>query len=159
MSNQQLEDQPTEIALPKSPAPADPPMSRPAVAFRDFGVLETGKQTKSSVATSLIINGVALLLVILISLTAKKIIKPVTVTTLTAPVTPPPPEPKPLPPTPKVVVTPPPVKVETPTPPPDVPKIEVPEPPKVQPVVTKAAPTPAWLWDTFVELDWPPSDM
>lgn len=141
MSNQQLEDQPTVTSLREPSPPAETPPSRPQVAFRDFGVLDTGKQTKSSVATSLVVNGVALLLVVLISLTAKKIIKPVTVTTLTAPVTVPPPEPKPLPP-PKLV-TPPPVKLATPVPPPDVPKIEVPQPPKVQPVVTKAAPTPA----------------
>lgn len=141
MSNQQLEDQPTEIAVPKGTPPAESSPSRSTTAFRDFGVLDTGSQTKSSVATSLVVNGVALLLVLLVSLTAKKIIKPVTVTTLTAPVTPPP-EPKPLPPPPKIV-TPPPVKVEVPPPPPDTPKIEVPEPPKVQPVITKAAPTPA----------------
>lgn len=143
MSNQQLEEQPAVEASPTTHLAVDTSSARPDIAFRDFGVLDTGKQTKSSVATSLVVNGIALLLILLVSLTAKKIIKPVNVTTLTAPVTPPPPpEPKPLPPTPKLV-TPPPVKVEVPPPPPETPKIEVPEPPKVQPVITKAAPTPA----------------
>lgn len=143
MSNQQLEDQPVAEANPIFDEAA-PPATRPVIAFRDFGVLDAGKQTKSSVATSLLVNGTALLLIFVVSVTAKKIIKPVAVTTLTAPVTPPPPppEPKPLPPPPKLV-TPPLVKVEVPPPPPDTPKIEVPEPPKVQPVIARAAPTPA----------------
>lgn len=143
MSNQQLEDQPAVEPSHVENASAAHPVMRPTSSFRDFGVLEAGKQTKSSVATSLLVNGAALLLIFLVSVTAKKIIKPVTVTTLTAPVTPPPPpEPKPLPPPPRLVTPPPPTKVEVP-PPPDAPKIEVPEPPKVQPVITKAAPTPA----------------
>lgn len=142
MSNQQLEDQPLETAAAPGSPSAEPRAGRSSTTFRDFGVLDAGTQTKSSVATSLVLNGAALLLILLVSLTAKKIIKPVTVTTLTAPVTPPPPEPKPLPPPPRIV-TPPPVKVEVTPPPPDTPKIEVPEPPKVQPVITKAAPTPA----------------
>ena len=141
MSNQQLEDQPLETLVPPHAPPGEPAVGRSSAAFRDFGVLDAGKQTRSSVATSLVVNGVALLLVLLVSLTAKKIIQPVSVTTLTAPVLPPP-EPKPLPPTPKIVERPP-VKVEVPPPPPDTPRVEVPEPPTVQPVITKAAPTPA----------------
>ncbi len=145
MSNQQLQDEPiiqnaeasaTEMTRAEAVAPR-------SMQFRDFGVLDAGKQSSGSVATSLVVNGVALLLVLVVGVTAKKIIKPVAVTTLTAPVpVPPPEEPKPLPPPPKLPPTPV-VKVVVPPPPPDVPKIEVPEPPKVQPVVTKAAPTPA----------------
>lgn len=145
MSNQQLEDEPVVRTAPSSmPKAADSAFTPvPNVSFKDFGVLDAGKQSGSSVATSLVVNGAALLLVLLVSLTAKKIIKPVAVTTLTAPLpVPPPEEPKPLPPPPKLPPTPV-VKVVVPPPPPDVPKIEVPEPPKVQPVVTKAAPTPA----------------
>ncbi len=145
MSNQQLEEERTASPATTGTSPVQATMraSAPHVsAFRDFGVLDTGKQTKSSVATSLIINAVALLLALLVTVTAKKIIQPVKVTTLTAPVelpkelpSPPPPPPK-LPPPPVAKVTPPPPPVNTP-------KIEVPEPPKVQPVITKAAPTPA----------------
>lgn len=147
MSNQQLEDPFVEASVAIESAESRRSSELPAVncsdrAFHDFGVMDTGQQTKSSVATSMLVNGAALLLIVLVSLTAKKIIKPVAVTTVSAPVAPPP-EPKPLPPTPKVVTRPPAIKVETPTPPPDTPKIEVPEPPKVQPVITKAAPTPA----------------
>lgn len=146
---QQLEDERILEDLepttpPRAPSPVLPGRDHPSqreLAFKTFGVMDTGQQTKSSVATSLVINGIALALVVLISLTAKKVLKPVTVTTLTAPVPlkkeePPPPPPPRLPKPPVVKVTPPP-------PPKDVPKIEVPEPPKVQPVITKAAPTPA----------------
>ncbi|MGI4853443.1 MAG: TonB family protein [Janthinobacterium lividum] len=143
MPNQQLEDEPV-LSTPASSMPTDDLATpRQAAAFRDFGVLDTGKQSSSSVATSLVVNGAALLLVLLVSLTAKKIIKPVSVTTLTAPVPQPPPPVPELPPTPPKLMRPPVVKVEVPPPPIDTPKIEVPEPPKVQPVVTKAAPTPA----------------
>ncbi|MGI4756801.1 MAG: energy transducer TonB [Janthinobacterium lividum] len=144
-SHQQLQDEQIASSAPvlADPAQGNAPAASRDLAFKNFGVLDAGQQTRSSVATSLLVNGAALLLVLLVSLTAKKIIKPVTVTTLTAPIpVKPPEEPKPLPPTPKFP-KPPVVKVEVPPPPPDVPKIEVPEPPKVQPVVTKAAPTPA----------------
>jgi TonB family protein len=137
-----LEDlQPTGPPIaPSAVLPADYPSQR-ELAFKTFGVMDTGQQTKSSVATSLIVNGIAVLLIVLISLTAKKVIKTVNVTTLTAPVLvkkeePPPPPPPKLPKPPVVKMTPPP-------PPKDVPKIEVPVPPKVQPVITKAAATPA----------------
>ena len=143
----QLEDETIlEDREPTSPSGAPPvlPPGSPSqrdLAFKTFGVMDTGQQTKSSVATSLVINAIALVLIVLISLTAKKVIKTVNVTTLTAPVPlkkeePPPPPPPKLPKPPVVKVTPPP-------PPKDVPKIEVPEPPKVQPVITKSAPTPA----------------
>lgn len=145
----QLEDERTLEDRKPTGTPGQPartasvaaPASQRDLAFKTFGVMDTGAQTKSSVVTSLVINGIALLLIVVISLTAKKVIKTVNVTTLTAPVLvkkeePPPPPPPKLPKPPVVKMTPPP-------PPKDVPKIEVPEPPKVQPVITKAAPTPA----------------
>ena len=145
----QLED--NKILADSKPAgtPAEPSRMVPAgypsqreLAFKTFGVMDTGAQTKSSVATSLIFNGIAALLIVVISLTAKKVIKPVTVTTLTAPVLVPKEEPPPPPPPPRLT-RPPVMKVTPPPPPKDVPRIEVPDPPKAQPVITKSAPTPA----------------
>ena len=144
MSNQQLEDEQTITPPLRTASVAKTPgtPSQRELAFKNFGVLDAGRQTKSSVVTSLVFNGVALLLVLLVSLTVKKVIKPVTVTTLTAPVPLPKEPPPPLPPTPKIP-KPPVVKLQPPPPPVDVPKVEVPEPPKVQPVITRSAPTPA----------------
>jgi TonB family protein len=144
MPIEQLEDERTRTPVSTRPQAARDPLAPPSqrdLAFKTFGVLDAGKQTSGSVYTSLGVNGVALVLIVLLSLTAKKIVKTNTVTTLTAPVVvhhDPPPEPKPLP-RPKLP-KPPEIKVEQPKV--EVPKIEVPEPPKVQPVVAKAPPVP-----------------
>ena len=146
----QLEDESTledrELtATPEVPSRRTPLEDRPTqreLAFKTFGVMDTGQQTKSSVVTSLVLNGIALLLVVAISLTAKKVIKTVNVTTLTAPVIVKKEEPPPPPPPPKLP-KPPVMKVTPPPPPKDVPKVEVPDPPKVPPVIVKSAPTPA----------------
>jgi TonB family protein len=129
------------------------------LAFKTFGVMDTGAQTKSSVATSLIVNGIAVALITLISLTVKKVIKPVTVTTLTAPVLVPKEEPPPPPPPPPKLPRPPIMKVTPPPPPKDVPKIEVPDPPKVQPVIMKSAPTPAPVTPAPKAVTPPPAPM
>lgn len=114
--------------------------SQRELAFKTFGVLNAGEQSKGSVVTSLVINGVILLIVIAVSLTAKKIVKTTTLTTLTAPI-PIKKEAPPKPPPPPKLPKPPVVKVEPPKIP-DIPKIEVPEPPKIQPVIMKASPVP-----------------
>jgi TonB family protein len=109
------------------------------LAFKTFGVLDAGQQTKESIFTSLAINGAIVLIVILVSLTAKKVIsdqKKLDTISFNAakppaPVKPPPPPKLPRPPI--VKVEPPKIKVPT---------IEVPEPPKIQPVIMKPAPTP-----------------
>lgn len=112
------------------------------LAFKNFGVMDTGHQDKKSVVTSVIVNGSLLALFIAISLTATKVLTVSKVTTLTAPVLPrpePPPPPKPLPRLPKPPV----VKVEPPKPIIHPPVVEVPEPPKIQPPVMKASPVVA----------------
>ncbi|SEC30098.1 energy transducer TonB [Terriglobus roseus] len=136
-----------QAQLERTRASAAPPAERVSttpsqreLAFKTFGVLDAGEQSKSSVVTSLVINGLILLIVIAVSLTAKKIVKTATLTTLTAPIPikkeapPKPPPPPKLPKPPIVKVTPPNI--------PDIPKIEVPEPPKIQPVIMKASPVP-----------------
>jgi TonB family protein len=113
--------------------------SQRELAFKTFGPMDTGQQTKSSVVTSLVLNGVAVLVVLLVTVTAKKVIqaeKPMqSISFVAPPVQPPPPPPK-LP-KPPVIKTPPPEppKVKLPT-------VEVPNPPKIQPVIMKPAPTP-----------------
>ncbi len=111
------------------------------LAFKNFGVMDTGSQDKKSVATSVLVNGSALALVVLISVYVKtqKLIQVSKVTTLTAPVIKePPPPPKPpvqLPPTPIVKITPPKPLI-------DPPRVEVPDPPRIPPPVFKADPLP-----------------
>ncbi|AFL89683.1 TonB family protein [Terriglobus roseus DSM 18391] len=138
MANEQAYLEDTQAAAVAERVAATP--SQRELAFKTFGVMNAGEQSKSSVVTSLIINGLILLIVIAVSLTAKKIVKTATLTTLTAPIpikkeAPPKPPPPKLPKPPVVKVTPPPQI-------PDVPKIEVPEPPKIQPVIMKASPVP-----------------
>ncbi len=127
---------------PRRPAPV-PDRLQPSqrdLAFKNFGVMDTGRQDKKSVATSLVINGCALALVVVLSLTTKKMIEVSKVTTLTAPIPVKPPEP---PKPPVKLPKPPVVKVTPPKPIVDPPKVTVPEPPKVQPpVVMKTPPTP-----------------
>ncbi len=126
---------------PRRPA-AVPDRLRPTqrdLAFKNFGVMDAGAQDKKSVATSLVVNGSILALIIALSYTTKKMVQVAKVTTLTAPVIKePPPPPKPI-----VKLPPPPiVKVTPPKPILDPPKIEVPEPPKIQPPVVKVTPEP-----------------
>jgi periplasmic protein TonB len=115
--------------------------SRPPVdvRFKDFGVLDAGRQSKASVVTSLVVNGLALLFVILLGYAATKTIEETRhVTILTTPVLlQPAPIPKPLPrpPLPKPPV----VKVEPPRIKP--PEAKLPEIPKPTPV-RMAQPTP-----------------
>ena len=123
------------------PAPSIPPSQRD-LAFKTFGVLDDGRQGKASVITSLLVNGSILLILVLVSLTAKKIVKTTKLTELAAPVDikkEPPPEPKPPPP---ILKPPPPVPEVKLEPKIKVPEIEVPEPPKIQPVIMKPAPVP-----------------
>ena len=123
----------------KAPSLVAPPSQRD-LAFKTFGVMETGHQDKKSLATSLVINACILALIAALSLTTKKMIQVSKMTTLTAPV---PMKPEPPKPPPVKLPKPPIVKVEPPKVLPDVPKIEVPEPPKIQPpVVMKAPPVP-----------------
>jgi TonB family protein len=137
MANEQAHLERTRAsAAPPAAGVAATPTQR-ELAFKTFGVLNAGEQSKTSVVTSLIINGLILLIVVAVSLTAKKIVKTATLTTLTAPIPikkEPPPKPPPLPKPPIVKVEPPKI--------PDIPKIEVPEPPKIQPVIMKPSPIP-----------------
>ena len=141
MANEQAHLERTRAAAaPPAEGVATIPSQR-ELAFKTFGVLNSGEQSKGSVITSLVINGIILLIIVAVSLTAKKIVKTATLTTLTAPIPikkepppkPPPPPPK-LPKPPIVKVTPPNI--------PDIPKVEVPEPPKIQPVIMKPSPVP-----------------
>jgi TonB family protein len=115
--------------------------------FKDFGLLDAGKQSKASTATAVVINVLVVALVVILSITAKKTLeerheRAMLVMPVIKPV--PPPEPKILPqpklPTPPVVkVEPPKIKL------PDVKPIEAPKPAEVKmtqpaPVVTPAAP-------------------
>lgn len=115
--------------------------------FKDFGLLDAGKQSNASTATAVVLNLLALALVIVLSITAKKTLDARReVTMLTLPVV------KPLPPpVPKVIIrpnlpTPPVVKVDPPRIKlPEIKPIEVPKPAEVKmtqpaPVMTPAAP-------------------
>jgi TonB family protein len=113
--------------------------------FKDFGVLNTGKQSKASFATAIVVNSLLVAFVILIGAAATKTLEEKKLTTLTMPVIVkpvPPPVPKVLPklPTPPVVkVDPPKIKL------PDVKLPDIPKPAEVKmtqpaPVVTPAAP-------------------
>lgn len=113
--------------------------------FKDFGVLNTGKQSKASTATSVVVNLAIIGLVVLIGSMAKKTLdeqKRVTMLTMPVikPIEPLPPKviPRPLP-TPVVKVDPPKIKL------PEIKPIEVPKPAEVKmtqpaPVVKPAPP-------------------
>jgi periplasmic protein TonB len=127
--------------MQKSLKPLKYDTSRPPVdvRFKDFGVLETGNQSKFSVASALVLNGLALAFVIAAGYAAKQTIEEThQLTLLTAPVLlQPAPLPKPLPrpplPKPPVVkVVPPKIKL---------PETKLPEVPKPTPV-RMAEPTP-----------------
>ncbi|MBB5057504.1 TonB family protein [Granulicella aggregans] len=135
---------PIKSAVPAARRTAPAPVS--TRQFKDFGLLDAGKQSKASTATAVAINVLVVALVIALSVTAKKTLDARReVTMLTMPVIKPlpPPEPKILPqpklPTPVVKVDPPKIKL------PDVKPIEAPKPAEVKmtqpaPVVTPAAP-------------------
>ena len=118
-------------------APSDPALrSQQDLAFKDFGVVETGKQDKRSLPVALVIVGSLLTAGLLIKTTVKKQLEQQKVITFNA-VKPLPPEP----PKPKLIVKlPPPPKIKPiePIKPPVV--VETPEPPKIQPPIVKPAP-------------------
>jgi periplasmic protein TonB len=127
--------------MPKSLKPLKYDTSRPPVdvRFKDFGVLDAGSQSKFSVASAIVLNGMALAFVIALGLAAKRTIEEThQLTMLTAPVLlQPAPLPKPLPrpPLPKPPV----VKVEPPKI--KLPETKLPDTPKPTPV-KMAEPTP-----------------
>lgn len=112
------------------------------VRFRDFGVLDTGGRSKSATATSITVNVIIALLVIVLGAVVKqtKLKDPHKLDSISLNETPPPPPPPPikLPPPPKLPPVP---KIEQPKIEP--PKIELPKPvplpPEIKPVVV---PTP-----------------
>ncbi|WP_419804074.1 TonB family protein [Terriglobus sp.] len=118
-------------------APSDPTLrTQRDLAFKDFGVVETGKRDKRSLPVALLIFGSALTAGLMIKTTVKKQIEAQKVITFNAvkPLPPEPPRPKP------IVKLPPPPKlkpIETIKPPI---VVETPEPPKIQPPVIKPAP-------------------
>jgi len=128
--------------MPKPLKPLKYDTSRPPadVRFKDFGVLDAGSQSKASVASAILLNGLALAFVIAIGYAAKNTIEEThQVTMLTAPMLlQPAPLPKPLPrpPLPKPPVI---KKVETPKI--KVPETKLPDVPKPSPM-KMAAPTP-----------------
>lgn len=113
----------------------------PSVAFKDFGVLNDGAQSKAAFTTSIITNIVVALLVVIIGSVVKTKInttlKKENLTFSELPKEPPPPPPPP----PKL---PPPPKIKLPEPP----KIKLPEPeklPEIKLPEVKMAPTPVKL--------------
>ncbi|GAA3769346.1 energy transducer TonB [Terriglobus aquaticus] len=106
------------------------------LAFKDFGVVDTGKQDKRSYPVALLIFGSVLTAALMIKTTVKKQLEQQKVITFNAvkPLPPEPPKPKP------IVKLPPPPKIKPiePIKPPIV--VETPEPPKIQPPVVKPAP-------------------
>jgi periplasmic protein TonB len=139
--------QPLPEQLKPAPVAAKRAVTVSSRQFKDFGLLDAGKQSKTSTATAIVINLLVVALVIVLSVTAKKTLDARREeTTLIMPVVKPlpPPEPKILPqpklPTPPVVkVDPPKIKL------PDIKPIEAPKPAEVKmtqpaPVVTPAAP-------------------
>lgn len=116
------------------PAPAN-------MQFSHFGVLNDGQQSRTSLFTSITVNIIIALVVIIIGAAAKKTMdKRIKLTSLTEPIPikkiePEKPKilPKPLPPTPKIKVDPPKIKL------PD--EVKLPDPPKV-PEIKMAQPVP-----------------
>lgn len=108
--------------------------------FKHFGVLDAGGQSKGSFFTSIVINLIIALVVVIIGAATKKVVdEHVRLTELVAPV--PLPEPKPIPPKiipPKMPKVPPPV-VEPPKI--RIPEVKLPDPPKI-PVVKMNQPVP-----------------
>ena len=116
----------------------------PSVAFRDFGVLNDGKRSKSATLTAIMVNVLVALAVLFLVKAA--VVKPkqkhaelIDPVSIAKPEPPPPPPPKiklpPPPPPPKLVTPPPPIPVPVPPPP-------VPPPPSPAPSVPKPQPAP-----------------
>ncbi len=122
----------------------DDPASLPSqreLAFKTFGVLNDGAQSKSSLMTAVTINGTILVLVLLFGKTAIKQMNLNKKDSVTYVATAKPPEPPKPPPPPPKLPKPPIIKVEPPKI--KVPTIEVPDPPKIPPTpVMKVTPTP-----------------
>jgi protein TonB len=124
----------TDVQPSPTPAPAN-------MQFTHFGVLNAGQQSRTSLFTSITVNVLLALVVIIIGAAAKKTMdKRDRLTTLTEPIPikkiePVKPKvlPKPLPPTPKIKVEPPKIKL------PD--QVKLPDPPKL-PEVKMTQPTP-----------------
>jgi protein TonB len=115
---------------------------RQDIQFKDFGVLNDGKQGKAAVLTSVVANGLLVLFAIIIGLSAKHYIKPpVEKVTLVDPALAKPPAPLPPPPPPRIV-PPPPVVPKALMEPPKIklPDVKIPDPPK--PVEVKMEPKP-----------------
>ena len=130
--------------MPKPLQSTDP--NPPSVAFRDFGVLNDGKRSKSATITAIMVN--VLVAMAVLFLVKAAVVKPkvkhaelIDPVTMAKPEPPPPPPPKPKlippppPPPPKVVTPPPPIPVPVPPPP-------VPPPPTPAPSVPKPQPAP-----------------
>lgn len=126
----------------------------PSVAFRDFGVLNDGKRSKSAAITAITINVLVALAVLFLVKAA--VVKPKTKhaelidpVSIMKPEPPPPPKPKiklpppPPPPPPPKVVIPPPVTVPVPPPPVPPPPVPAPSVPKPQPAPPAPKLTPA----------------
>lgn len=121
--------------MPKPPVRSEGPLPIQDTAFAHFGVLNDGKQSRTSLFTSITLNIIVALCVIIIGAAAKKVNdKRVKLTTLTEPIPLKKVEPEPikpkvlpkLPPPPKIKVEPPKIQVT---------EVKLPEPPK--PVVVK----------------------
>ena len=116
-------------------SPSDPTLrSQRDLAFKDFGVVETGKNDKRSLPVALLIFGSVMTALLMIKQTVKLQVQQQKVITFNAvQPTPEPPKPKPvvkLPPPPKMK----PLEVVKPV------VVETQEPPKIQPPVSKPAP-------------------
>ena len=110
------------------------------IQFKHFGVMNSGAQSRASLFTSITVNAVLALIIVIIGAATKKVVDQRKLDKLTyvVPLKEKPPEP----PKPKI---PPPPKLPPPPPPKDlpVPKIKIPDPPKVElpkPVEVKVAP-------------------
>jgi protein TonB len=123
--------------MPK-PFPPDDSTQPTDRQFKDFGVLNAGGQSKASLFTSITVNVVIAVVIVIIGAATKKVVDDrVRLTELVAPVTITP-EPKPIPPRivpPKMPKVPPPPVVEPPKI--RVPEIKLPDPPKVPEVKMK----------------------
>jgi TonB family protein len=147
-TNIQIEDIPVERRSPVQAAQLDRRIPARNLQFKDFGVLETGKQSKASTATAVVINLALIALAVLLGAAAKQrfddnkrmtmLVSPV----ILKPVTPPPPAKLiPVPELPKPVVKMDPPKIKLP----DVKLPDVPKPAEVKmtqpaPVIAPAAP-------------------
>ena len=111
------------------------------IQFKHFGVLNTGGQSKTSLFTSITVNVLLALIIVVIGLAAKKVvIDNRTKEAVFVPIKEKPPEPKPIKPPPPPKIPPPPPKPTIEPPKILEPKVKIPDPPK--PVVVKDIPKP-----------------